>query len=417
MQTRSQRIPQNSMAADRLLYGAFGHSTTLKVVLLLLGLLALGGCSGGGTEQKAPPPPEVSILTVAPRRVELTTELAGRTSAVEIAEVRPQVSGIILERLFTEGAEVKKGQQLYQIDPALYQAALNETNASLARAQANLTTSKLLAERYAQVVDSRAVSRQEYDNAAAAYEQAKAGVAASRAAVDTAAINVRYTKVYSPIDGHIGISSVTPGALVTANQPNALATVQRLDEMYVDVTQSTADILRLKRGLMKGQLVPSPDGGARVSLILEDGTPYDQEGVLQLSDVSVDQGTGSVTVRAKFPNPKRELGKGTADRMLFPGMFVRAILQDAVNEKALMLPLQAVGRDTMGRPTVYALNDDGTVREEVIVLDRTLGKEYLVRSGIKEGDKIIVDGRIKIRPGARVRAIPFVPDMPKAGGE
>ena len=407
---RVRRIFRNARVAGGFTGRKGVQGVFVAALVLLAGSLFLGGCDRAGGPPASPPLQEVTVIAVEPRRVELTTELSGRTSALEFAEVRPQVSGIILERLFTEGAEVTKGQQLYQIDPALYQAALNEARAALARAQANAKKAKLLADRYGEVVSSRAVSRQEYDDALAAHAQARADVAASTAAVERAAINVQYTKVYSPIDGHIGISTVTPGALVTANQPQPLATVQRLDEMYVDVSQSSADILRLKRALMEGRLVTDTSGGAKVTLTLEDGSEYNYEGVLQLADVSVDRGTGSVMVRARFPNPRQELGRSGKDRILFPGMFVRAVLQEAVSENALMLPVQAVGRDTMGRATVYVLGDDNTtIREEVLTLDRTIGNEYLVLSGLKKGDRVVVDGRVKIRPGAKVRAIPYQP--------
>lgn len=388
------------------------------LILPVLGLgflLALSGCEDDSAKRRETPPVEVSILTVSTRRVELTTELSGRTSALEVAEVRPQVTGIIQQRLFTEGQEVEEKQQLYQIDPALYEAALAEAKASLLNAQANHNVARLAAERYTRAVKVDAVSKQEYDNAIATRDQARASVVAAQAAVDTATINMRYTKVNAPISGHIGISSVTPGALVTANQATPLATVQRLDLMYVDVTQSSAEILRLKRSLMEGKLASAGEGGAKVILKLEDGSTYDLPGVLQLSDISVDTGTGAVTVRAQFDNPLREIAPGRKERLLFPGMFVRAILQEAVNEQAVMVPQAAVGRDTMGRPTAYVLHDDGTVGEEVLVLERSIGSEYLVREGLEPGDKLIVDGRIKVRPGAKAVGIPYEPKKSASG--
>ncbi len=373
-----------------------------------LAALLLAGC---GEEAKKPqaPTPEVSFLTAALTAVDLTTELSGRTSALQVAEVRPQVGGIIKSRLFIEGAEVKQGEQLYQIDPAMYQAALDQAKASLLRAQANLTSSRLLAERYGRVVKANAVSKQQYDDAMSAYNQAKADVAAAKAAVDTASINLEYTKVFSPISGHVGISSVTPGALVTANQSQSLATVQQMDWMYVDVPQSSADILRMKRALLEGRLVPAPGGGAKVRLKLEDGVNYDLAGELLLSDVTVDQSTGMVTVRAKFENPLREVAPGKKDRLLFPGMFVRASLEEARDEKAILLPQQAVGRNAMGKATVLLLDEGGVVREQFVTVDRSVGNLWLVGSGVKQGDKIIVDGRVKVRAGVKANGVPYAP--------
>lgn len=375
----------------------------------------LSGCDKSGQQQA--PVPRVTYLTVATRRVELERELTGRTSAVEVAEVRPQVTGIIQKRLFTEGQEVAEGQQLYQIDPALYEAALAEAKAALLRAEANFTAARLLAERSAKAVQVNAVSKQENDNNVAAMNQARAEVVSAKAAVDTASINMRYTKVKAPIAGHIGISSVTPGALVTANQGQALALIQRLDQMHVDLTQSSSEILRLKRSMMEGRLVSAGDGAARVKLKLEDGRAYDIEGTLQLADITVDTGTGSVTVRAKFANPMREISAGRKERLLFPGMFVRAILQEAVNENGILIPQEAVGRDTMGRATVFCLREaepageeaaekTSMVVEEVIEIERSIGKDYLVRSGLKAGDRVIIDGRIKVRAGSKATGIP-----------
>lgn len=399
--------------------------------LAVLGMVPaafLAGCDKG-PQQMAMPTPEVTYLTVKTERVELTSELSGRTSALEVAEVRPQVTGIIQKRLFDEGQEVAEGQQLYQIDPALYEASLAEAKAALLRAEANLTAAQLLANRSAQAVKVNAVSRQENDNAIASMNQARAEVVAAKAAVDTATINIRYTKVNAPIAGHIGISSVTPGALVTANQGQALATIQRMDQMYVDLTQSSAELLRLKRSMMEGRLVSAGDGAAKVKLKLEDGQLYDIEGALQLADITVDTGTGAITVRAKFDNPMREITTGRRERLLFPGMFVRAILQEAVNEQGILIPQRAVGRDTMGRATVYCVREVDPTKEEieaaqkagktaeksikameeVIEIDRSIGKDYLVRSGLKAGDKVVLDGRVKVRPGVVVKAVPYEP--------
>lgn len=374
----------------------------------------VAGC-GNETPQGQQHDQEVSIWEVSTRPVKLTTELSGRTSAIEVAEVRPQVTGIIQKRLFTEGQEVEEGQQLYQIDPAVYEAALSEAKAALLQAQANYNADRLLAERHTAALKVNAVSKQEYDNAVASKNRSWAQVVSGKAAVDTATINIRYTKVNAPISGYIGISSVTPGALVTANQAGPLATVQRLDEMYVDVTQSSAEILRLKRSLMEGKLASAGDGGAVVELNLEDGTRYEQAGTLQLADISVDTSTGAITVRAKFKNPKKEISAGRFERLLFPGMFVRAILQEAVNEKAVMVPQVAVGRDTMGRATVYVVNNEGIVVEEVVTVERSVGSEFLLSAGLKAGEKLIIDGRIKVRPGMKVTTVAHPTEKDKDG--
>ncbi len=377
-------------------------------LLFAFAAVLLAGCDEGAKKPEMPTP-EVSVLTVTATPIDLTVELSGRTSALQVADVRPQVGGIIKERMFIEGSEVSQNQQLYQIDPSMYQAAFDQAKAALLKAQANLTSSRLLAERYSKVVKVNAVSKQQYDDAMASYNQAKADVAAAQASVDTAKINLEYTKVLSPISGHVGISTVTPGALVTANQSQSLATVQQLDWMYVDVAQSSADILRLKRALLEGRLVPTPGGGARVMLKLEDGTRYDIPGELLLSDVTVDQSTGVVTVRAKFANPMKEMAPGKKDRLLFPGMFVRAVLDEGRNEKAVLLPQQAVGRDAMGKSTVMLLDESGVVKEQTVGIDRSVGNSWLIGSGLKEGDKVIVDGRLKVRAGVKANSVPYVP--------
>lgn len=375
---------------------------------LIFAVLLAAQLAGCGNEAAQPelPPQEVSVWEVSARPVRLTTELPGRTSAVEVSEVRPQVTGIIQKRLFTEGQEVAEGQQLYQIDPAVYEAALSEAKAALVQAQANYNADRLLAERNTAALKVNAVSKQEYDNAIASRDRSRAQVVAAQAAVETASINMRYTRMNAPIAGHIGISSVTPGALVTANQGQALATIQRLDEMFVDVTQSSAEVLRLKRSLMEGRLASATDGAAVVELILEDGARFEQTGTLQFADISVNTGTGVVTVRAKFKNPKKEISPGRFERLLFPGMFVRAILQEAVNENAVMVPKVALGRDTMGRATVYVVSPEGTVAEEVVVVERSVGSDVLLNAGLKPGEKLIIDGRIKVRPGMKVTSVP-----------
>ncbi len=366
---------------------------------LVAALLAMTGCgkkSGG-----APPssgPPEVGVMTVTPERVALTTELPGRTSPYLIAEVRPQVSGIIQKRLFTEGTDVKAGEVLYQIDPAPYQAALASAKAAEARAKASLATVRLKAERYRDLVKIKAVSQQDNDDAQAALQQAEADVAAAKAAVETARINLAYTRVTSPISGWIGRSAVTVGALVTANQAAPLATVQQLSIIYVDVVQSSAEILRLKRSLASGLLKHDGAAQARVRLLLEDGSPYPQTGTLKFSEVTVDQSTGSVTLRAIFPNPKH---------LLLPGMFVRAVVEEGVNEHAILIPQRGVSRDQKGEATVMLVGADGKVEPRTITVDRTVGDNWLVSDGLKPGDRVILEGFQRARPGTLVKAVPF----------
>ena len=285
--------------------------------------------------------PEVAVITVKLEKVTLTTELAGRVSAYLVAEVRPQVGGIIQKRLFNEGANVKGGEVLYQIDPATYQAAYDSAKATLAKAEANVTSLRYRAERYKELVAIRAVSQQDYDDAFAALKQAEADIEAGKAAVETARINLAYTRVTAPIAGRIGKSSVTVGALVIAGQGEALATIQQINPVYVDVTQSSASLLRLQQNMASGRLKRDSLNRAKVMLILEDDTPYPLEGVLQFSDVTVDQTTGSFILRVVFPNPKN---------VLLPGMFVRAVLEEGVNEQAILVPQQSITAIRRGIP-------------------------------------------------------------------
>jgi membrane fusion protein (multidrug efflux system) len=362
--------------------------------------LALAGCDQGkpaaGQASSNGVAPEVGAVTLAAERVAITTELPGRTTPYRVAEVRPQVGGVILKRLFTEGGEVLAGQQLYQIDPATYQAAYDSARASLARAEATVKSASLLAERYRPLVAVNAVSKQDYDNAVAGQRQAEADVASAKAAVDTARINLVYTKVLSPISGRIGRSSVTEGALVTASQVNPLATVQALDPIYVDVTQSTTELLRLQRDLASGQLQKSGDAQAVAHLVLEDGSEYALPGEFLFSEVTVDQSTGSVTLRAVFPNPKRQL---------LPGMFVHARLEEGVNEQAILVPQQGVTRNQRGQPTALVVAEDNTVQLRMIQVDRAIGDRWLVTDGMKAGDRVIVEGVQKVRPGMQVRVV------------
>lgn len=371
----------------------------LSVILMLGGSLALAGC--GKKQQPAGPPqgpPEVGVIEIQPQRVALTTELPGRTSPYLIAEVRPQVTGIIKKRVFTEGSDVKAGQVLYQIDPATYQAAYASAKAAEARAEANVLPAKLKEERFRELVKINAVSKQDYDSAYAALKQAEADVASAKAQVESARINLAYTRVTAPISGRIGRSSVTDGALVTANQAASLATIQQLSTMYVDVTQSSSDMLKLNRSLAQGLMKRDKVGEARVKLLLEDGTPYPVTGTLKFSDVTVDQSTGSITVRAVFPNPKQTL---------LPGMFVRAVLEEGVNEAAILVPQRGVTRNAAGQAIVMVVGAENKVEPRPVQVARTVGDNWLVSGGLKAGDKVILEGIQKARPGTQVKVVPF----------
>jgi membrane fusion protein (multidrug efflux system) len=357
----------------------FKPAVTVLVTAVALASL-LGGCSKKEEAAPAPPPPQVGVVTLKTQAYTLTSELPGRTTAFRIAEVRPQVNGIILKRLFTEGADVKAGQQLYQIDPALYQATLDS-------AKATYESSNSLAGRYKQLINEQAVSRQEYDTAVGSAREAKA-------AVQTAEINLRYTKVYAPISGRIGRSLVTEGALVSSGQADAMATIQQLDPIYVDVIQSSAELLKLRRELESGQLQKAGDNAAKVKLVLEDGSLYPIEGKLEFSEVSVDQTTGSVTLRAVFPNP---------DHTLLPGMFVHARLQSGVAENAILVPQQGVTRDLKGIPTALVVNADNKVESRTLVANRTIGSDWLVEKGLSAGDRVITEGLQYVKPGAEVK--------------
>jgi membrane fusion protein (multidrug efflux system) len=346
--------------------------------LAVLAIVLLTGCEHKAPPP-APPPPKVSVVTVQAQAVPITTELPGRVAGYRTADVRPQVNGIILKRLFIEGGDVKAGQQLYQIDPAPYQASYDSAVAADASARA-------LAERYKPLVEANAVSKQDYDNAVAAHLQAQA-------AVETARINLIYTRVLSPITGRIGRSLVTEGALVTANQATALATVQQLDPVYVDVTQPTTILLRLQREASAGLLKQNEAGQAQVRLRLEDGSDYGRPGTLQFSEVTVDEGTGSVTLRALVANP---------ERLLLPGMFVREEIQEGVRQGAVLVPQQGVSHNQKGEPNALVVAADNTVEPRTIATDRAVGDQWLVTSGLKPGDRVIVEGIQSAKPGAKV---------------
>ena len=367
---------------------------------VLTGLLILGGCGPSSNTGKPPGggTPEVAVVTIQPTQVAITTELTGRTSAYLVAEVRPQVGGIIQKRLFTEGADVKAGQELYRIDAAPYQAVLDNARAALGRSKANLSAISLKAERMRELAADKAVSQQEYDDAAAALKQTEADIQFWKATVETAQINLGYTTVKAPISGRIGKSGVTEGALVTAQQPLPLATIQQLNPMYVDVPQSSAEVLRLRNRIEDGRL--SRNGRLRdnVRLTLEDGANYPLEGALQFRDVTVDPTTGSVILRIVFPNPKG---------VLLPGMFVRAVVEEGVNPRALLIPQQAVMRDPKGNPLTLIVDGQGKVLQRPLTLDRALGDQWLVSSGLAAGEQVIVEGVQKVRPGATVKAVPY----------
>jgi membrane fusion protein, multidrug efflux system len=340
-----------------------------------------------------PPPPEVAVLTLRTTPVVIDTELPARTTAFRVAEVRPQVSGVILKRLFVEGSQVKEGQQLYQIDPAPFQASYESARAALERAQAAATSSRLLAQRYKPLSEARAVSLQDYDNAVAAQDQAAADVASAKAALDTARINLGYTKMFAPISGRTGRSSVTEGALVSTNQANALVVIQQLDPIYVDATQASTVLLRLQRAFSEGQLKKAGDSQAEAKLILEDGSPYPLTGKLQFTEVTVDPGTGSVTLRAVFPNPQSTL---------LPGMFVRERLEEGVDDKGLLVPQRAVGHNALGEATVTVVGADSKAAVRVVKTERALGDQWLVSAGVSPGDKVIMLGLQAARPGSVV---------------
>ncbi|BDG05581.1 efflux RND transporter periplasmic adaptor subunit [Anaeromyxobacter oryzae] len=358
----------------------------------------LAACGRSGAKPAGPAGPvEVGVVTLEPTAVTLTRELPGRTSAFRVAEVRARVNGIVLKRLFTEGADVKEGQRLFLIDPAPYQAALDGARAALARAEANVANAKLLADRNADLLKDNAVSRQEYDNAMAGLKAAEADVAAAHAAEQTARINLGYTTVTSPVSGRIGRSSVTEGAYVQAGQATLLAVVQQLDPVYVDLTQSTAEVLKLRRELESGKLRSAGQGRAKVRLVTEDGHEYGADGALQFADVTVDPSTGSIALRAIFPNPKGEL---------LPGMFVRARLEEGVNPQALLVPQVGVTRDQKGLPIALVVNAEKKVERRQLVTDRAVGDAWLVTGGVKPGEQVIVEGLQKVRPGALVNPVP-----------
>ncbi len=380
------------------------------VLPLSLVAVTLSGCDEpqAAVKPAAPAPVEVGVVEIRPEPLTLTTELPGRTRAHLVAEVRPQVGGIIEQRLFREGAEVGAGELLYRIDPASFQAAYDSAKAALAKAQADIRSVQLKAERYKDLVRIKAVSDQDYDDARAALAQAQAEVEAQKAALETARINLDYTQVRAPIAGRIGRSSVTPGALVTADQTTALATIQQLDPVYVDVQRSSTEWLELQQALKSGRLShPGADGSITVRLKLEDGSDYPQTGRLLFSEVTVDAGTGAITLRAEFPNP---------DQRLLPGMYVRAVLEEGIAQQALLVPQRAVSRDARGQASALVVNADGKAERRDLVTERAVGDRWLVTTGIAAGERVIVDNLQKVKAGALVKPLPWTAPKRETAG-
>lgn len=377
---------------------AHTQRTTIRFTVCCLTACAtvlLAGCDSHAEKTAAsPPPPLVDVVTLQAQPVTITTSLPGRAVAYRIAQVRPQVSGIVLRRDYVEGSTVKAGQQLYQIDPAPYQAAYDSAKAALMNANAALSLATLKVQRYAPLVKANAISKLDYATAQATEKQDRANVASAKAALETAHINLRYTRVLSPIQGRSGRSLVTEGALVTGDQSSALTTVQQIDPIYVDATQPSSTLLRLEREYAAGKLQRSGSHQARVELTLGDGTPYAPAGKLQFSEVTVDPGTGSVTLRAVFPNPKH---------ILLPGMFVHLRIAEGVRQRALLVPQQGVTHDSSGQATALIVNKDDKVQLRSVVASRAIGDKWLVTQGLNAGDRVIVKGLQFVKPGDKVR--------------
>ena len=369
----------------------------LRNTLLAATVAMLAACDGGAPPPGQRPPPEVGVVEIRPQRFELTVELPGRTAAYRVAEVRPQVSGILQKRLFEEGSAVESGQVLYQIDPAPYRAALQRAEAELARARASAEVARLKAERFAPLAAAGAVPKQDNDDVQAVYQQAQADVQAARAARDSARIDLDYTRIESPIDGVISESFLTEGALVTAGQAQALARVTQLDPIYVDIQRPTAEMLHLQREFEAGHLERSGPDSARLELLLEDGGAYAQAGELKFSGVTVDRSTGSVTLRATFPNP---------DRQLLPGMYVRGRLLEGVEPAALLVPQRAVTRDAEGNASVLVVGKDDTLELRRIRTRRAAGDAWLIGDGLSAGDRVVVSGPLRLAPGMPVKPVP-----------
>lgn len=373
-----------------------------RVVLFAVSALAsaiiLAGCDQGPqASQQAKQAVPVGVITLKSQPLTLTKELPGRVAASQVAEIRPQVNGIIQSRLFTQGAEVKKGQPLYQIDSATFEAQVATSKAAITKAKASIANAKAKSERYDELLKIKAVSQQDFDEADASYKGAQADLLTAQAQLKTAQINLDYSKVSSPINGQIGKSNVTAGALVSANQVTALATVTQLDPIYVDLTQSSSELTRLKKAIANGELDKDMALHSKVELKMEDGSAYPHKGNLQFSEVTVDPSTGSVTLRAEFPNP---------EKLLLPGMYVRAVIVEGVKANAILAPQRGISRNTKGEPTAMIVSKDNTVEPRVLKTDRTVGSNWLITEGLNDGDKLIVEGLQKIAPGAPVSAVP-----------
>lgn len=365
--------------------------------LLLAALLVLSGCQNGkGSESKSAPLPEVAIATVVARSVALDTELPGRTAAYRVADIRPQVNGIVLKELVREGVDVQEGQLLYQIDPAPFKVALESARASLAKAEANLPSVRARAERYKELLAQKAVSQQDFEDVTAALGQVSAEIEYWKAQVEAAHINLGYTRVTAPFEGRIGRSQVRTGSLVTAYQPTPFTVLQQLDPIYVDVVQSSAELLRLRRALEAGRLQSDDERSGKVRILLEDGTPYMLEGTLEFADVTVDPTTGSFSLRIVVPNPRH---------LLLPGMFVRAVVKEGVAEQAILVPQQGVSRNPKGEAVALVVDAEDTVQQRLLIIDRAVGDQWLVASGLAPGERLIMEGMLKVRPGDKAKVV------------
>jgi len=385
------RTPESPPPARR--PSGFGVRTSLAALCCIGALAACSGKDRPAETGKPAASAQVGVVVLQPESQTLSTELPGRTAAFQNADIRPQINGIIQKRLFTEGALVKAGQPLYQVDPATYEAAQASAQAALTKAQATARTAQVNAKRNAELVEIDAISRQAFDESQAAVQQTQADVGVAQAALEAARINMRYTRILAPISGRIGLSAVTAGALVTANQATALATIQQMDPMQVDITQSSAELLQLRRQWQEGQFTRVDANQAKVRLVLEDGTLYPHEGTLQFTGTAVNPTSGAITLRATFPNP---------DHFLMPGMYVRAQLATSVAPQALLLPQEAVLRNAAGEPSVQVVEADNKIAKRPVELGQAVGNRWLVVSGVKAGDQVMVDGFQKARVGQTV---------------
>jgi len=372
----------------------FRMAMTSKLLLLPISLLVLAACGARQAPETAAAPPEVGVMAMHASDVPVHTELSGRTAAFRVSEVRPQVNGIVRKRLFEEGSMVRAGQVLYEIEPGPFEAAHEQAQAALATAQAGIASLRGKAERFGELVKANAVSRQEHEEAQAALVQAQAGVKSAQAALKAARINLEFTRIEAPISGRIGRSSVTEGALVAPGQATALATIQRIDPIYVDVVQSSLELTRLKRRFISGDMAPA---STRVGLRMEDGLPYPHAGTLKFTEVAVDAATGSVTLRAEFPNPQG---------LLLPGMYVRAQVESGVERQAILAPQRGVARNDKGEPTALVVGKDDKVELRALEVRSAAGDQWIVTGGLREGDRLVVDGLQRAHPGDKVKPVP-----------